>query len=174
MFVCASDEAMSLKYAENLNSLEVPFTDSRCSPGPQCDPLATLDELGARRRQSGPRKRGHQGSVLTSLNPEEEVENSGRPCASENMVVALLRDHLRSSSKQEDEWDIAGRNVGAKLRRLSEEQRLFAERLIHEVLFQGQMRNLSIHSKIVNQPQNEPDVTIREEEIDSKEFLSLG
>lgn len=164
---------MSPKYPENLNSLEVPFTDLQCSPGPQNDPLATVAELEATRRQSGPRKRGHQGSVVTSLNPEEVVGHSGCQCASDNML-ALVREHLISSSKQEDEWDIAGRNVGAKLRRLSEEQRLYAERLIHEVLFQGQIGNLSIHSKIVTQPQSELGVTTREEEIDSKEFVSLG
>lgn len=168
VFVCAPDQAMSPNYAGNLNPLEM-----RCSPGPQNDPLATVAELGVTRGQSAPRKRGHQDSVTTSMNPEEVVGHSGCQCASDNML-ALVREHIRSSSKQEDEWDIAGKNVGAKLRRLSEEQRLFAERLIHEVLFQGQLRNLSINSKIVNQPQNEPDVTIREEEIDSKEFISLG
>lgn len=173
VFVCTSDQAMSPKYADNLNPLEVPFTDSQCPPGPQNDPLATVVELGVTKRQSGPRKRGHQGSVVTTLNPEEVEGHPRCKCASDNML-ALIRDHLRSSSKQEDEWDITGRNVGAKLRRLSEEQRLFAERLIHEILFQGQLNNLSIHSKIVNQPQNELGVTTREEEIDSKEFISLG
>lgn len=49
----------------------------------------------------------------------------------------------------EDEFDIVGKNVAAKLRQLPPTQRIFAERLINEVLFEAQLGTLTRESGVV-------------------------
>ena len=44
------------------------------------------------------------------------------------------------SSRQEDEFDIVGKNVAAKLRRITDMQ-IVAEKLINETLYQGLREN---------------------------------
>lgn len=51
-------------------------------------------------------------------------------------------------SQQEDDFDIFGRNVASKLRTMTTEQKIFAEKLINDVIFNGQMEQLSINSVI--------------------------
>ena len=41
------------------------------------------------------------------------------------------------SSHQEDEFDIVGKNVAAKLRRMTKDMQLIAEKLIYDTLFKG-------------------------------------
>ncbi|XP_042237253.1 uncharacterized protein LOC121876281 isoform X2 [Homarus americanus] len=61
-------------------------------------------------------------------------------------ILSLIGERLQSS--RQDEFDIIGKNVNNKLRRLSREQQLFAERLINDVLFEGGLANLNRNSKI--------------------------
>lgn len=71
-------------------------------------------------------------------------------------ILSVIGERLQSS-RVEDEFDIVVMNLGNKLRRLSREQQLFAERLMIEVLCEGELGNLNRHSKIIIEPEDMPD-----------------
>lgn len=56
---------------------------------------------------------------------------------------------LPSEIPLEDEFDIVGKNVAAKLRQIPRTQRIFAEKLINEVLFEAQLGTLNRDCKLV-------------------------
>ncbi|GBP85986.1 hypothetical protein EVAR_57462_1 [Eumeta japonica] len=62
-----------------------------------------------------------------------------------NQMFCLITQRL---SQQKDDFDIFGRNVASKLRTMTIEQKIFAEKLINDVIFNGQMELLSINSVI--------------------------
>lgn len=48
----------------------------------------------------------------------------------------------------EDEFDAIGRNVAAKLRNMKMDQRIIAEKLLNDILFEAQLGNLHRDSSI--------------------------
>ena len=48
----------------------------------------------------------------------------------------------------EDEYDAIGRNVAAKLRNMRLDQRIIAEKLLNDILFEAQLGNLHRDSSI--------------------------
>lgn len=48
----------------------------------------------------------------------------------------------------EDEYDAIGRNVAAKLRNMRLDQRIIAEKLVNDILFEAQLGNLHRDSSI--------------------------
>lgn len=53
-----------------------------------------------------------------------------------------------NSFMMEDEFDAIGRNVAAKLRNMRLDQRIVAEKLVHDILFEAQLGNLHRDSSI--------------------------
>lgn len=51
-------------------------------------------------------------------------------------VLKLIGERIKSS-RPEDEFDIVGKNVATKLRRMTADMQLIAEKLINDTLFQG-------------------------------------
>jgi hypothetical protein len=67
-------------------------------------------------------------------------------------VLSLVSDRLQDLVK-EDMFEITGKNVASKLRILTKEQRIIAEKLINDVLYEAQLGNLKRNSRlIVNEP----------------------
>jgi len=60
----------------------------------------------------------------------------------------LLTAACTALNQKEDEFDAIGHNVASKLRSLEHTQRIIAEKLISEVLFNAQLNNLNISSTI--------------------------
>uniref|UniRef100_A0A182X0A5 MADF domain-containing protein n=1 Tax=Anopheles quadriannulatus TaxID=34691 RepID=A0A182X0A5_ANOQN len=52
------------------------------------------------------------------------------------------------TSKREDAFDIFGKHVAYKLRSLNKQQSILAQKLINDVLFEGEMETLNRHCKI--------------------------
>lgn len=48
----------------------------------------------------------------------------------------------------EDEFDAIGRNIAAKLRSMKLDQRIIAEKLLNDILFEAQLGNLHKDSNI--------------------------
>jgi len=67
-------------------------------------------------------------------------------------LLSLVNDRLQDLGKQ-DMFVITGRNVASKLRILNMEQRIIAEKLINDVLYEAQLGSLTRKSRlIVNAP----------------------
>ncbi|XP_039970882.1 uncharacterized protein LOC126753738 [Bactrocera neohumeralis] len=73
-------------------------------------------------------------------------------------TIQIAREHLQplfgnsyattTTHRQEDEYDAIGINVASKLRVMNPTQRIIAEKLISDVLFNGQLDNLSVSSTL--------------------------
>lgn len=59
-----------------------------------------------------------------------------------------LRISHNNSFMMEDEYDAVGYNVAAKLRSMRVDQRIIAEKLVNDVIFEGQLGNLRRNSNI--------------------------
>lgn len=59
-----------------------------------------------------------------------------------------LRISHNNSFVMEDEYDAVGRNVAAKLRNMRMDQRIIAEKLVNDILFEAQLGNLHRDSSI--------------------------
>lgn len=59
-----------------------------------------------------------------------------------------LRISHNNSFMMEDEYDAIGRNVAAKLRNMRLDQRIIAEKLVNDILFEAQLGNLHRDSSI--------------------------
>ena len=60
----------------------------------------------------------------------------------------MLRVSHNNSIIVEDEFDAIGRNVAAKLRHMRLDQRIIAEKLLNDILFEAQLGNLHRDSSI--------------------------
>lgn len=61
---------------------------------------------------------------------------------------AALRISHNNSFVMEDEYDAVGRNLAAKLRSMRVDQRIIAEKLVNDIIFEGQLGNLHRDSSI--------------------------
>ncbi|VVC39605.1 Hypothetical protein CINCED_3A001302 [Cinara cedri] len=73
-----------------------------------------------------------------------------------NSEVYLIKDdllsvqnHLKRPASQDDRYDIFGKGVALKLRDLNKTQRLLAEKMINEALFEAEMGNLTMLHKVM-------------------------
>uniref|UniRef100_T1GQH3 BESS domain-containing protein n=1 Tax=Megaselia scalaris TaxID=36166 RepID=T1GQH3_MEGSC len=71
---------------------------------------------------------------------------SPNPTASQSQSINSSTSS--SSHKLNDEYDAIGLNVAVKLRSMNPHQRIIAEKLIGDVLFNGQLNTLSITSHL--------------------------
>lgn len=89
---------------------------------------------------------------------QEHSPNTSEQAVSEEMQNEDMSDHRPSLMSErlryditDDEFNIAGKHIASKLKVLSWDQKLYAERLINEVLFEAQLGNLSRDCKLVTQ-----------------------
>jgi hypothetical protein len=67
-------------------------------------------------------------------------------------VLSLVNDQLQDLGKK-DMFEITGKHVAWKLRLLTKEQSIIAEKLIHDVLYEAKLGSLTSNSRlIVNEP----------------------
>lgn len=62
-----------------------------------------------------------------------------------NDVLMFKRPAIR-----EDRYDIFGKSVSIKMRELSKNQRIIAEKIINDTLFEGELGNLTLSHKLCN------------------------
>ena len=62
-------------------------------------------------------------------------------------VLTLIGERI-TSSRPEDEFDIVGKNVATKLRKMTADMQLLAEKLITDVLFQGLSGKLTTNTEL--------------------------
>lgn len=63
-------------------------------------------------------------------------------------ILGIVGERLRNP---EDEFTIIGKNIACKLRRLPRDAKLFAEKLINDVLFQAELGELNRYTKIISE-----------------------
>ncbi|XP_071570260.1 uncharacterized protein [Temnothorax nylanderi] len=75
------------------------------------------------------------------------IRGSEEPESAEPVSPTLRMSH-NNSFMMEDEYDAIGRNVAAKLRNMRLDQRIIAEKLVNDILFEAQLGNLHRNSSI--------------------------
>ncbi|XP_023311338.1 uncharacterized protein LOC108911915 [Anoplophora glabripennis] len=68
----------------------------------------------------------------------------------ENEILLSVKDYFRKPRLEEDRFDIIGKTIAVKLRRLPKEQMLIAEKIVSDTLFQAEMGHLTMTHKLVN------------------------
>jgi hypothetical protein len=63
-------------------------------------------------------------------------------------VLSLVNDRFQDLGK-EDKFETTGKNVASKLRILNKEQRVIAEKLITDVLYEAQLGSLTRNSRLI-------------------------
>ncbi|XP_024879150.1 uncharacterized protein LOC112459340 [Temnothorax curvispinosus] len=72
-----------------------------------------------------------------------------------NDVLLSINNHFKRPANQDDRFDIFGKNVAMKLRDLPKQQRLIAEKIINETLFEAEMGNLTMSQGLTYQHQHQ-------------------
>ncbi|XP_014471709.1 PREDICTED: uncharacterized protein LOC106742878 [Dinoponera quadriceps] len=94
----------------------------------------------------------NEDSVTKEESFEHEWSNTPFSIRSRRPVDEPETDQLRVTSHNscagEDEYDAIGRNVAAKLRHMRIDQRIIAEKLVNDILFEAQLGNLSRDSNL--------------------------
>lgn len=98
--------------------------------------------------------------TLSSASNLATITNSKRKRKSKidqqaDEVLTMVGERLRNSTtKDDDAFDIVGKNVAAKLRILPKETRIFTEKLINDLLFEAEMGNIDRNTKIFTSANN--------------------
>ncbi|XP_076057232.1 uncharacterized protein LOC143034769 [Oratosquilla oratoria] len=79
------------------------------------------------------------GALTKSKKPQRK-----RKVDQTDAVLSLIGEHFKSS-RPEDYFDIMGKNFATTLRHVAKDQRLYAVKLMNDVLFEAQLGNLNRH-----------------------------
>uniref|UniRef100_A0A2S2QRJ1 MADF domain-containing protein n=1 Tax=Sipha flava TaxID=143950 RepID=A0A2S2QRJ1_9HEMI len=98
----------------------------------------------------------NSATSLTTVNRSKPIKKNSNTLDKTltNKDLLCVHDHFKLPVQQDDRFDIFGKNVAMKLRDLTKEQRIFAENIINEALFLGEMDTLTIDHKILGSPYN--------------------
>lgn len=93
-------------------------------------------------------------------------------------LISIARQRLLNPPAAEDQFDSFGKTIAHKLRSLPREQRIIAEKLFSEVLYEAELGNLTRQAGLSLSP-NVPSLlpvpqTVRENEDDSNIYRSYS
>lgn len=94
-------------------------------------------------------------------NHQDQVKKKNNELTTD--VLLTVRDHFKRPPIQDDRYDLLGKTIAVRLRGLEKRQRLMADKLINDVLFEGEMGTLtsqSFHSTPVYLQQHQATPTI--------------
>ncbi|KAK3880890.1 hypothetical protein Pcinc_014650 [Petrolisthes cinctipes] len=126
-------------------------------PGPADTHMATLDG-GTAGLLEEPSHESQASSVEPHIPLPTGSRKRARPDPSD-ALLSVITERIQST-RHEDEWDLLGRTVACKLRRMHDDQRVIAERLVNEVMYHGLLKNLSANSTIGIRTQLTHTVTV--------------
>nr|CAI5857930.1 unnamed protein product [Callosobruchus analis] len=64
-----------------------------------------------------------------------------------NEVLTSVKEHFKRPAPQEDRYDLFGKTIAMKLRTLEKKQRLIAEKIINDTLFEAELGNITHRSQ---------------------------
>lgn len=67
-----------------------------------------------------------------------------------DVLLSLIGERIATSSSLEDEFDCIGKNVAAKLRKMTPGMEVIAEKLIHDVLYEGMTGTLRNTTRLIS------------------------
>ena len=87
------------------------------------------------------------GELDFNEGPERKKKRESKNSKSE--VMTLIGERL-AGTRQQDNFDTFGKHVANKLRAFPRDMRVYAEKLINDVLFEGELGTLNRESKVVS------------------------
>ncbi|CAL1540797.1 unnamed protein product [Lymnaea stagnalis] len=137
-----------LKYAINNVSPEAalqPVTDMVISPSSTCLPIQPFNITPSTAHQPTP-----SASYASSGNDKCDPANEDFSSDGEDDFKYHIE---RAADNKEDRFDIFGKNVAVKLRDLQIHQRILAEKLINDALYEAELGHLTESYQLVNYDQ---------------------
>ncbi|XP_046386992.1 uncharacterized protein LOC124156464 [Ischnura elegans] len=114
----------------------------------------TVDQTRVSMEQTGSQQ--HQAT----MQPPQPMKPAGlkkffmRKSQEQNNAT-MYSDRIQTI-KEEDEFDYVGKNVSAKLRSLPRDQRIFAEKLVNDILFEAELGNLNRGCTLITNTEKNP------------------
>lgn len=92
-------------------------------------------------------------STTTNVAPSTSTKKKCRTDMADD-VLMTINEHFKKPREQkiEDKHDVFGKNVAHKLRGLDNLQRILAEKIINDALFEAEMGTLTHHHKFLSVP----------------------
>lgn len=99
-----------------------------------------------------------RSSNVPSTSSISNIKSKNKRCR-ENEILRKVEEQL-DNQHVEDEFDIIGKNIAHKLRKLPRDTAIITEKLIMDVLFESHLGNISKDSKInvISQNRNVPQI----------------
>lgn len=132
--------------------------------------ITSLDSNSQREIQQAVNSLEQQHQIQQQLQQQQQQQANAATTAQLTQIhqqvptIQIAREHLplfgnattytttsstpTPTQRSEDEFDAIGINVASKLRVMNRHQRIIAEKLISDVLFNGQLDNLSVNSHL--------------------------
>ncbi|GFS18660.1 hypothetical protein ElyMa_006853600 [Elysia marginata] len=142
---------------------EIPYHSSRTSPdldgstlhsdestGPSAEPV----KLPGSRTRETPSHSQARPFYVDRCSKEPHDRNNKRK-APDDEILQLARGTLKNIS-QMDKFDSFGQFVTQSLREMSREQYVHVQKLISDVIYEGNMATLSRHSRVLAAPEDSP------------------
>ncbi|KAG8244497.1 hypothetical protein J6590_002547 [Homalodisca vitripennis] len=109
----------------------------------QKEPLDAEENVPAPQSLQNPPQVARTASNITSATPEPKDsfkrQKKLSPC---DQVLVNIGQRL-ATTKEEDHYDAFGKNVAQKLRLLNNEQRIYAQKIINDALFEAELGGLT-------------------------------
>ncbi|XP_023948797.2 uncharacterized protein LOC112053569 [Bicyclus anynana] len=83
-------------------------------------------------------------NIIPKIEPNQSFQLDGNN-ESTNEILSYI---ARKIDNDKDEYDIFGKNVAAELRTMNHQQRIIAKKLMNDVIFHGQLQQLTVETQI--------------------------
>lgn len=106
-------------------------------------------------------------STCTKSQPTRPLKRKSEAALTKHVLLSV-QNHFKRSASQDDRYDIFGKGVALKLRDLEKTQRLLAEKIINDTLFEAEMGKLTISHRVMS------STTTRFDEVYSRSSTPLS
>lgn len=130
--------------------------------GTQLDNEATINEGTETSTPFSNSSTPSTSSVATAGIPDKRTPSRKRMLEESTEVLSLIKNKLSKPEENPCRFDILGRNWAEKLKILPNDQRIYAEKLVNDVLFEAELGTLNRNCSISIQAPAAPSTSAQQ------------
>ncbi|KAL4708468.1 hypothetical protein ACJJTC_014350 [Scirpophaga incertulas] len=149
---------------------ELLFLKDQEEPLPSTSSIDVCVEVKDLENITSPNTPRPESSLSSSSRSFKRKPPSSTTNSSESQSILRIIGNRLSTLREDDEYDIIGKNIAAKLRFLNSLQKIYAEKIINDTLFEAQLNNLSRYSRLSNPAL--PNLTYANQQADNNSYVN--